>query len=968
MSLPTNEEQELLEWINHLRADPSGEFDRLITDAATRTAISSDITNALRFFSVDLALFRTQMQAFSAVAPLAWSVELENAAAGHSAAMIAADTQSHQLPGEPGLGTRAQNAGYSFSTLGENVYAFASSVPFGHAGFVVDWGFGTGGMQTPPGHRNNLMNGNFTEIGIDVTHESNTATQVGPLVITQDLGSRFSYAPQVLGVVFTDGDNDAFYDAGEGKGGITVTLTGTGGTFTTTTWASGGYQIAVPQGSYTITFSGGVLTSAVSLATTLGSVNRKVDLNTSSIAPTATPSIPDLSAASDSGLSSTDNITNVTTPVFTGKAVALATVILFDGATQIGSGIADAAGDWSIKTSALAPGNHAVTAKATTAGGTSSASAALTIMIDTTAAAPTTPDLLAVSDSGLSAGDNITNVTTPSFAGKGEAGARITLFDGATAIGTGTVGVLGNWAVKTSALAAGTHSITARISDVAGNASLPSSVLTVTIDTTAPLAPTPPDLAAASDSGSSAGDNVTQVTAPTFVGKGEAGARVTLFDGATMIGTGTIGALGNWAVKASTLAEGVHSIIAKVTDTAGNVSLASSALPVTVDTSAPLPSTAPDLTAASDTGLSAGDNITNLTTLSFLGKGEAGARVTLFDGVTAIGTGTVGTLGNWAIKVSSLTTGLHSMTARLTDAAGNVSAASTALAVTIDTTAPAAPSAPDMTAVSDDGSSSTDNITTVTTPSFAGKGEAGARVTLFDGATVIGTGTVGALGNWAVKASALAVGAHAITAKLTDAAGNLSAASAALAVTIVPQPGLSAAIAEPLAAFVSAETIHASVDSTLADDAVLTFLSAASDAGLRLTGNGFANTIEGGVGDDVLTGLGGADILTGREGADVFAYRALADSSPGFADTIADFDLKAGDLIDLSGIDADVLSAGDQAFRLIGTAFTGAAGELRTQLNQAGTVVLADVDGDRAADFSLTLSGAQIACAQAFRL
>lgn len=72
MALPTNEEQELLEIINRLRLDPAGEFDRLILDAANRIGVTNGVTGAINFFNVDLTLFRQQMLAFNAVAPLAW--------------------------------------------------------------------------------------------------------------------------------------------------------------------------------------------------------------------------------------------------------------------------------------------------------------------------------------------------------------------------------------------------------------------------------------------------------------------------------------------------------------------------------------------------------------------------------------------------------------------------------------------------------------------------------------------------------------------------------------------------------------------------------------------------------------------------------------------------------------------------------------------------------------------------------
>ena len=53
-------------------------------------------------------------------------------------------------------------------------------------------------------------------------------------------------------------DGDHFYDVGEGLGGVTVTATSTTGqAYTTTTWASGGYDLALPTGTYTVAFSGG---------------------------------------------------------------------------------------------------------------------------------------------------------------------------------------------------------------------------------------------------------------------------------------------------------------------------------------------------------------------------------------------------------------------------------------------------------------------------------------------------------------------------------------------------------------------------------------------------------------------------------------------------------------------------------------------------------------------------------------
>jgi len=273
MGLPTNEELELLQLVNRFRADPAGEYARLILSASPRTAVSSSITSAINFFKVDLAMFQSQLAALSPAAPLAWNTLLADAAQTHSQVMIAYDVQEHQVTGEPSLTERITATGYNWMGLGENIYAYSSSALYAHAGFVIDWGYGDGGMQTPAGHRLNLINGGYTEIGIDITAEQNDATQVGPLVVTQDLGVSFGYAPQVLGVVFDDNDGDNFYDAGEGLGGVTVTAAGAGGTFSTTTWSSGGYQFAVPGGDYTLTFSGGGITGSYVTSVTMAAAN-----------------------------------------------------------------------------------------------------------------------------------------------------------------------------------------------------------------------------------------------------------------------------------------------------------------------------------------------------------------------------------------------------------------------------------------------------------------------------------------------------------------------------------------------------------------------------------------------------------------------------------------------------------------------------------------------------------------------
>src|SRR5438045_4979631 len=116
------------------------------------------------------------------------------------------------------------------------------------------------------------------------------------------------------------------------------------------------------------------------------------------------------------------------------------------------------------------------------------------------------------------------------------------------------------------------------------------------------------------------------------------------------------------------------------------------------------------------------------------------------------------------------------------DIAGNTSAASAGLSVTIDTVA-AAPSAPDLTAASDSGTSNSDDNTKDNTPSVTGSGaEVGATVTLYDtdATTVLGTGVADGSRNWAITSSTLLDGDQTRTGQKTDIVGNPYAAFAGL--------------------------------------------------------------------------------------------------------------------------------------------------------------------------------------------
>ena len=156
-----------------------------------------------------------------------------------------------------------------------------------------------------------------------------------------------------------------------------------------------------------------------------------------------------------------------------------------------------------------------------------------------------------------------------------------------------------------------------------------------------------------------------------------------------------------------------------------------------------------------------------------------------------------------------------------------------------------------------------------------------------------------------------------------------------------------------------------------------------------ITGSSSANILSGRAGNDILLGGGGNDTLYGEEGddrleggigfdqlhggsgADLFQFRAadVGGTSQASHDVVQDFSAAAGDRIGLDAVDADTTVAGNQAFAFIGTAaFTGIAGQLRTEQINGTTFIQGDTNGDGVADFWIGLTGPQALNASDFVL
>ena len=427
-----------------------------------------------------------------------------------------------------------------------------------------------------------------------------------------------------------------------------------------------------------------------------------------------------------------------------------------------------------------------------------------------------TPDLVAGSDSGSSNTDNLTNVTSPTFTvalnSTVAVGDTVQLLLGGSALAHNVLHTITaadvtagsvSLAVTAGDLGAdGSKSISAKFTDAGGNTST-TSALAVTLDTTAPAVTQ--TTASPSTGIEFPGDTVTVTVnlsqAVTVTGT----PTLTLNDGGTATYTGgsnsnvltfsyTVGAsdstVSALAITAVNLPNG-----ATITDAAGNTANLSGALTTFPSLQIDPPAGTPVITQFSPDSGTVGDGVTNATVLTLAGTAVANSTVNVYDGATLVGTVTADGSGAWSLPTGTLSNGPHSFTATDT-VSGTTSAASAALNVTVDTVAPTG-GTPDLVAGSDSGSSNTDNLTNVTSPTFTvalnSTVVAGDIVQLLLGGSALAHNVLHTITAADVTAGSVSLavtagdlgadGAKSISAKFTDTAGNTSTTSA-LAVTL----------------------------------------------------------------------------------------------------------------------------------------------------------------------------------------
>ncbi|MEZ3500634.1 Ig-like domain-containing protein [Pantoea sp. KPR_PJ] len=552
------------------------------------------------------------------------------------------------------------------------------------------------------------------------------------------------------------------------------------------------------DGNWSLTtsaLSNGLHSLSVTVTDAAGNVSQAtpaINLNVQAGLPPATTS---LEATDDSGttlVSLVDGATTQdTTPILSGLAAAGSLVTLYSGDTVLGSVTADASGQWRFTPATLAEGTYTVLASFTDAAGNVTDSAPLTLTIDTTPPQAATGITLTDANGDAVAPGTTTSVNAPVLSGNAEAGSIVTISDGTTVLGSTTAAADGSWRFTTPALTEGDHSLTTTVTDRAGNVSASGEAITLTVDTLPPATAT--DLLLGSDEGGTvvpvASGGVTSDTTPVLSGSAEPGSLVTVSDGDNVLGSVTADQDGNWRYTTPELDEGEHSLTATVTDAAGNVSAPSAPVLITVDTTPP--AVAADLLLSNDqsgTPVAVVGGLTNDPTPVLSGTAEAGGIVTVFDGEAVLGSVTVGSDGSWSFITPALSEGDHSLTATVTDAAGNSSQPTAALVITIDTTPPVA--AADVLLTNDQSGAPvlSGGLTNDATPVLSGTAAAGSTITVYDGEALLGTTTTDADGNWSFTSPALDDGSHSLTATVTSAAGNVSAPTEALGFTVDTQP------------------------------------------------------------------------------------------------------------------------------------------------------------------------------------
>ncbi|EBX8732290.1 Ig-like domain repeat protein [Salmonella enterica subsp. enterica serovar Sendai] len=498
-----------------------------------------------------------------------------------------------------------------------------------------------------------------------------------------------------------------------------------------------------------------------------GNKNETTD---SIITDTISPEKPtiELDDSSDSGIKN-DNITNSTLPTFIGVAEPGSTVSIYLGLKHLGEVIVAKDGTWSYTlTTPLKDGEYNITAIATDIAGHTSATANLPFTIDTRISY-FSAEIETTDDSGI-VGDNVTNNTRPTFTGKTEPNAIISVINSET--GEEVIfkaNDKGEWTFNfTSDSVEGVNNLTFTVEDVAGNKKDFS--FSYVIDTVAPVPPTVSleDFVVLPNGIILSGNDL-----PALVGTAEPKFTILLMRDGKLYDSIEVDSNGTWNYQFSNkFLQGAYDIEIISQDAAGNKS-STVKYSFTIQTEVVPPKA--ELDASDDSGAK-GDWITNKhNALTLLGTADRFATVNiLIDGKT-IGVTTADADGNWNFDISrNLSDNVYKITVESIDPLGRTSSVDYQLTIDSFTPIPTV-----MLHDSADSGVKGDMITKINTPLFTGMAEANAKVSIYVDGVLSGEAIAGDDGVWNFQfTTALSDGSHDVTVKVEDIAGNTASSSA----------------------------------------------------------------------------------------------------------------------------------------------------------------------------------------------